>query len=100
MINSSLSSNSRIEVHRKLYVPSLGSGDFVAFLDDQDIASCRQSADQIEAPPQLRMPIMHRAETGRLFRVRIEARRATVFDSPFLPNEPEVCSRSSPQRPT
>lgn len=99
MSNPPNSPNLRNLVRRKLYVSSLGLGDFVAFLDDQDSSSCRQSADQIEAPSQLRKPIMHRIETGRFFRVRIEARRATVFTTSFLANDQEVFIQPPPQRP-
>lgn len=81
----------------KLYVSSLGLGDFVAFLGDQESYSCRQPVHQIEAPSQLRIPIMHRVESGRLIRVRIEARRATVLNTHSLVIRKEVCLSYSHQ---
>ena len=83
--------NPRNVVYRNLYVSSLGLGDFVAFLGDQESNSCRQPVSQIEAPSRPRIPIMHRVESGRLNRVRIEARRATVLDTSFLLNLKEAC---------
>ena len=92
--------NSRIVTCKKLYVSSLGLGDFVAFLGDQESNSCLQPVAQIEAPSQLRIPIMHRVESGRLSRVRIEARRATVLTPRSLVIQKEVSLRPSPQLST
>jgi len=92
--------NSRNVLCRQLNVSSLGWGDFVAFLGDQEPASCRQPVNQIEAPSQRRIPIMHRAEAGRLFRVRIEAWRATASTSTILGSRKETHLSPTPKRAT
>lgn len=88
--NTTTLSNKKRALTRDSTESSLGLGDFDAAVDARDSQFRQQSVGQMEAPSYRRPPILHRAESGRLMRVRIEARRSTVSNTTFLLNTLEA----------